>query len=106
LIFSAGLWLVGWALRATTVGCADAWLEQGSNAHTLSQKRKAPKGAFVFLAERVGFEPTKGYKPLLVFKTSAFDHSATSPKMCRSRSGAFCSLQASISTKSMLIIDM
>ena len=31
------------------------------------------------LAERVGFEPTKGYKPLLVFKTSAFDHSATSP---------------------------
>ncbi len=31
------------------------------------------------MAERVGFEPTKGYKPLLVFKTSAFDHSATSP---------------------------
>ena len=31
------------------------------------------------VAERVGFEPTKGYKPLLVFKTSAFDHSATSP---------------------------
>ena len=27
----------------------------------------------------MGFEPTKGYKPLLVFKTSAFDHSATSP---------------------------
>ncbi len=34
-----------------------------------------------YLAERVGFEPTKGYKPLLVFKTSAFDHSATSPCM-------------------------
>ncbi len=31
-----------------------------------------------FLAERVGFEPTKGYKPLLVFKTSAFNRSATS----------------------------
>ncbi len=31
------------------------------------------------LAERVGFEPTKGYKPLLVFKTSAFNRSATSP---------------------------
>ena len=35
------------------------------------------------LAERVGFEPTKGYKPLLVFKTSAFDHSATSPALGR-----------------------
>ena len=35
------------------------------------------------MAERVGFEPTKGYKPLLVFKTSAFDHSATSPVLDR-----------------------
>ncbi len=25
-------------------------------------------------------EPTKGYKPLLVFKTSAFNRSATSPE--------------------------
>ena len=33
------------------------------------------------MAERVGFEPTKGYKPLLVFKTSAFNRSATSPDM-------------------------
>ena len=39
------------------------------------------KGPLIFLAERVGFEPTKGYKPLLVFKTSAFNRSATSP--CR-----------------------
>ena len=46
----------------------------------------SPSNFFLFfsylwkeLAERVGFEPTKGYKPLLVFKTSAFDHSATSP---------------------------
>ena len=30
------------------------------------------------MAERVGFEPTVGC-PTLVFKTSAFDHSATSP---------------------------
>ena len=30
------------------------------------------------LAEAVGFEPTNGY-PLLVFKTSAFNHSATLP---------------------------
>ena len=31
------------------------------------------------MAERQGFEPWEGYKPSLVFKTSAFDHSATSP---------------------------
>ncbi len=43
------------------------------------QKRPHKGAVFILLAERVGFEPTKGYKPLLVFKTSAFDHSATSP---------------------------
>jgi hypothetical protein len=31
------------------------------------------------VAERVGFEPTEGDKPSLVFKTSALNHSATSP---------------------------
>ena len=35
----------------------------------------------MYMAERVGFEPTKGYKPLLVFKTSAFNRSATSPDL-------------------------
>ena len=37
------------------------------------------------MAERVGFEPTEGC-PSTVFKTAAFDHSATSPKslaLCR-----------------------
>ena len=43
----------------------------------------AMQSAVSNLAERVGFEPTKGYKPLLVFKTSAFDHSATSPVLGR-----------------------
>ena len=33
------------------------------------------------MAEREGFEPSKGYKPLLVFKTSAFNRSATSPEL-------------------------
>ena len=33
------------------------------------------------MAEREGFEPSKGYKPLLVFKTSAFNRSATSPDL-------------------------
>jgi hypothetical protein len=31
------------------------------------------------MAEEVGFEPTKGYKPLPVFKTGAFNRSATLP---------------------------
>ena len=31
------------------------------------------------MAVRQGFEPWKGYKPLLVFKTSAFSRSAISP---------------------------
>ena len=32
------------------------------------------------MAERQGFEPWVGYKPTTVFKTAAFDHSATSPE--------------------------
>jgi hypothetical protein len=36
---------------------------------------------FKGMAEREGFEPSKGYKPLLVFKTSAFNRSATSPEI-------------------------
>ena len=31
------------------------------------------------MADGVGFEPTKGYEPLPVFKTGAFNHSATHP---------------------------
>jgi hypothetical protein len=42
------------------------------------------------VAEREGFEPSKGYKPLLVFKTSAFNRSATSPVIIWSCDGAFC----------------
>ncbi len=33
------------------------------------------------LAERQGFEPWIGYKPMPVFKTGAFNRSATSPEM-------------------------
>ena len=36
-------------------------------------------GPFLLLADREGFEPPNGYKPLMVFKTTAFNHSATSP---------------------------
>ncbi len=32
------------------------------------------------MAERQGFEPWEGYKPSTVFKTVAFNHSATSPR--------------------------
>ena len=51
-------------LRMLTGGCAAAPVEQGSKAHTaLGKKSKmGPPGPhFHFLAERVGFEPTKGY---------------------------------------------
>jgi len=44
------------------------------------------------------FEPSKGYKPLLVFKTSAFNRSATSPDMHRLCDGAFCLLRLRDST--------
>ena len=61
--------------------------------------KKAPGGAFSSLAERVGFEPTKGYKPLLVFKTSAFNRSATSPSVRRLCDGAFWPLTPGISIR-------
>ncbi len=32
-----------------------------------------------WLAERVGFEPTMSFWPILTFQASAFDHSATAP---------------------------
>ena len=32
------------------------------------------------MAEREGFEPSMGYKPMPVFKTGAFNRSATSPQ--------------------------
>ena len=54
---------------------------EGLNLLPLRQDiKKAPGRGFSYvLAEREGFEPSKGYKPLLVFKTSAFNRSATSP---------------------------
>ena len=39
----------------------------------------ADAGVLVFVAERVGFEPTNAFWTLLEFQSSAFDHSATSP---------------------------
>ena len=33
------------------------------------------------MAERVGFEPTVGYKPTPVFKTGTFNRSVTSPRL-------------------------
>ena len=34
------------------------------------------------MAERQGFEPWMGYKPMPVFKTGAFNRSAISPAFC------------------------
>ena len=42
-------------------------------------KNPAWQRGYSHLAEREGFEPPEGYKPSTVFKTAAFDRSATSP---------------------------
>ena len=36
-------------------------------------------GTFGEVAERVGFEPTRGLRPLRAFQARLFDHSSTSP---------------------------
>ena len=41
-------------------------------------RKSSPKGAVKFLAEAVGFEPTVP-RGTTVFKTAAFNHSATPP---------------------------
>ena len=47
----------------------------------LSQTKKGPRlGPFFCLEEGRGFEPRMGYKPMLVFKTSAFNRSANPPE--------------------------
>ncbi len=38
------------------------------------------KRASLNMAEEQGFEPWMGYKPMPVFKTGAFNHSATPPE--------------------------
>ncbi len=55
---------------------------KGSN-HVLlhRQTKKGAHSSTLFcLAERQGFEPWEGYKPSMVFKTTAFGRSATSPE--------------------------
>ncbi len=42
--------------------------------------KRQPSGCRFYLAERQGFEPWEGF-PSTVFKTAAFDHSATSPEL-------------------------
>ena len=60
-------------------------LEQGTLwGRTLRHIKRAsgqmPSEARLFLAEDVGFEPTRPFS-LLVFKTSTFNHSANPPKV-------------------------
>ncbi len=55
-----------------------------SSTHPHQQKQKKPlAGLFLFLAERVGFEPTVRYKRTPDFESGTFDHSATSPEVGR-----------------------
>ncbi len=50
-------------------------------------QKKPLSGLFWQLAEREGFEPSKGYKPLPDFESGTFDHSATSPEVGRESYG-------------------
>ena len=68
----------------------------GSSIHPICQIRKTPQeGRFAYLAERVGFDPTLRHNRKPDFESGVFDHSATSPEICRrhgaSRSPAHCS---------------
>ena len=67
------------ACNDDTIALGRLGLDFSEGSGKTGENKGAQKDPFFSLAERVGFEPTKGYKPLLVFKTSAFDHSATSP---------------------------
>ena len=40
-------------------------------------------GAVLLLAEAVRFELTEGYQPSVLFKSTALNHSATLPVICR-----------------------
>ena len=44
-----------------------------------TNKKTNPMGWLFYLAERVGFEPTRRYERLHAFQACAIDHSATSP---------------------------
>ena len=55
----------------------------GGFVHTthFPRNKKRPPGRLLFLAERVGFEPTLRHNRKPDFESGAFDHSATSPEM-------------------------
>ncbi len=81
-------------LRCAAASCAGAArrlcrTEGFSPGSRSAKNKKAPDGAVLFLAEREGFEPSSGSYPLPVFKTGAFDHSATSPGWVETTRGAF-----------------
>src|SRR6185437_7572751 len=61
----------------------DKIVEPSEFVHTtpIHRNAKRPLGAFAFLAERVGFEPTLRHNRKPDFESGAFDHSATSPEM-------------------------
>ena len=52
-----------------------------SKTHTLCRKKRPPKGRFLLLAERVGFEPTVRENRTPDFESGPFDHSGTSPEL-------------------------
>ena len=72
------IWVVN-ALNQALCRLFESKCKMGTFCISHAFRRNAECPHFVLVAEREGFEPSKGYKPLLVFKTSAFNRSATSP---------------------------
>jgi hypothetical protein len=60
------------------------------------------------MAEEQGFEPWMGYKPMPVFKTGAFNHSATPPTPCiLPKAGRSCKLiNADVGANGHLMVIM
>ena len=76
-----GIQLARFANSLPTCRYAAALVEQGPHPQPHSaRKTKGPeKGPLIFLAERVGFEPTVRENRTPDFESGPFDHSGTSP---------------------------
>ena len=68
--------LKSWEVSATSSACRRPRLRRDSGA---SSREATHANTRALVAEGVGFEPTGRYRPL-VFKTSAFNRSATPPE--------------------------
>ena len=61
------------------VRVAHRTLERGFSSQPLILIKKALQSEELLMADRVGFEPTLGFRPKHTFQACAFNHSATYP---------------------------